>query len=54
MPPGLFPVAVAAAGAASLAGGAVAALNGVPAGIAIALGGVVLLGWSVFGSKLKP
>lgn len=49
MPPGLGRVAVASLGAAALAVGVVAVLNGVPAGIAIAVGGVLLLGWSVFG-----
>ncbi len=53
MPPGLVRVGVAATGAAALAGGIVAALNGVLAGIAIAVGGVVLLAWSVLGSKLR-
>ena len=50
MPPGLFRVGVAATGAAALAGGVVAALNGLAAGIAIAVGGLALLAWSVFGS----
>jgi hypothetical protein len=49
MPPGLGRLAVASVGAAALAAGLVAALNGVPAGIAIAVGGIVLLVWSVFG-----
>jgi hypothetical protein len=49
MPPGLGRLAVASIGAAALAVGPVAALNGVPAGIAIAVGGVALLAWSVFG-----
>ncbi|MDX6438767.1 MAG: hypothetical protein QOF45_1350 [Gaiellaceae bacterium] len=49
MPPGLARVVTAATGAAALAAGLVAALNGVLAGIAIAVGGVVLLAWSVFG-----
>jgi hypothetical protein len=49
MPPGLGRLGVAALGAAALAVGLVAALNGVPAGIAIVVGGIVLLAWSVFG-----
>jgi hypothetical protein len=49
MPPGLGRVAVASLGAAALAAGFVATLNGVLAGIAIAVGGVALLAWSVFG-----
>ena len=49
MPPGLGRLAVASIGAAALAAGLVAALNGVSAGIAIAVGGVGLLLWSVFG-----
>jgi hypothetical protein len=49
MPPGFVRIAVAATGAAALAAGLVVALNGVLAGIAIALGGAVLLAWSVFG-----
>jgi hypothetical protein len=54
MPPGLTPVVAAAIGAVALAVGLVAALNGVLAGIAIAVGGLLLLGWSVFGSRLRP
>lgn len=46
MPPGLVQVAVGATGAAALAAGLVAALNGVLAGIAIAVGGAVVLAWS--------
>ena len=49
MPPGLGRLAIASLGAAALAVGVVAALNGVLAGIAIAAGGVALLLWSVFG-----
>ena len=49
MPPGLVRVAVAAAGALAVAGGLVAALNDGLAGLAIAVGGVALLAWSVFG-----
>ena len=52
MPPGLVRVGVAAtAPPRSLRHRA--ALNGVLAGIAIAVGGVVLLAWSVLGSKLR-
>ncbi|HWG55275.1 MAG TPA: hypothetical protein VNT58_02005 [Gaiellaceae bacterium] len=47
MPPGLTRVAVAAAGAAAVAIGAVAAANGRTAGITIVLGGVVLLAWTL-------
>ena len=50
MPPGLVRVAVAAAGALAVAGGLVAASNGVLAAIAIVVGGLALLAWSVFGS----
>ena len=50
MPPGLARVAIAATGAAALAAGLVAALTGTLAGLAIAVGGVVLLAWSVFRS----
>ena len=49
MPPGVGRLAVASLGAAAFALGLVAALNGVPAGIVIAVGGVALLLWSVFG-----
>jgi hypothetical protein len=54
MPPGLARVLTAAIGAAALAAGLVAALNGVLAGFALAVGGVVLLGWSVYGPRLRP
>lgn len=47
LPPGLRYVAVASAGALALGVGAVAAIAGRPAGILVALGGAVLLGWSV-------
>jgi hypothetical protein len=46
-PPELLPVVVAAAGALGLAVGVLALLNGSLAGIAIAVGGAVLLAWSV-------
>ena len=49
MPPGLGRLAIASLGAAALAAGAVAALNGQVAGILLALGGAALLLWSVFG-----
>ena len=49
MPPGLGRLVVASLGAAALAVGLIVALNGVLAGIAIAVGGVALLAWSVFG-----
>jgi hypothetical protein len=41
---------VATTGAAALAAGLIAALNGAITGIAIALAGVALLAWSVFRS----
>ena len=50
MPPGLVRVAIAALGAAALAAGVIAALNGAFAGIVIAVSGLALLAWSVFGS----
>lgn len=50
MPPGLVRLVVAAMGAAALAGGVVAVLDGLLAGIALAVGGLALLAWSVFGS----
>jgi hypothetical protein len=43
-------MAVAITGAAALAAGLIAALNGALTGIAIALAGVALLAWSVFRS----
>ena len=49
MPPGLGRLVVASLGAAALAVGLVAAVNGVLAGFALAVGGVALLAWSVFG-----
>ncbi len=54
MPRGLLQVAVATAGAGALAAGLVAALNGVLGGAPIALGGVALLLWSVYGRKVRP
>jgi hypothetical protein len=54
MPPGLIQLGVAAVGALALAVGLVGALNGRGAGIAVGLGGVVLLLWSVYGRKLRP
>jgi len=50
MPPGLVRVVIAATGAAALAAGLIAALNGTLAGIGIAVAGLALLAWSVFGS----
>ena len=50
MPPGLGRVAVATIGAAALAAGLIAALNGAITGIAIAGAGAALLGWSIFRS----
>jgi hypothetical protein len=51
MPPGLLYVFVASVGALALGVGAVAAIDGHPAGIALALGGAVLLFWSVQRSR---
>jgi hypothetical protein len=48
MPPGLARVAVAAVGSVAIAAGAVAALNGVLAAIAVAVAGAALVAWSVF------
>jgi hypothetical protein len=48
MPPGLTRVAVAAVGAVAIAAGAVAALNGVLAAIAVSVAGAVLVAWSIF------
>jgi hypothetical protein len=47
MPPGLGRLAVAAVGALALTVGLVALLNGRLVGLVIALGGALLLGWSV-------
>jgi hypothetical protein len=47
MPPGLGRLAVAAVGALALALGLVALLNGRAVGVLIALGGALLLLWSV-------
>ena len=47
VPPGLGYIAVAAAGALALGVGAVATINGELWGIVLALGGAVLLYWSV-------
>ena len=53
MPPGLMRVGVAAAGALALAVGLVVAFNGRLAGGAFAIGGAVLLLWSVYGHRLR-
>ena len=50
-PPGTLYVVVAAAGALALGVGAVAAIDGHPAGILLALGGAALLAWSLRASK---
>jgi len=50
-PTGTLYVVVAAAGALALGVGAVAMLDGHPAGILLALGGVALLVWSLRVSK---
>ena len=47
VPPGLGYIAVAAVGALALGVGAVATINGELWGIVLALGGAVLLYWSV-------
>jgi len=47
LPPELFPVVVAAAGALALGVGAVATINGNLWGIPLSVGGAVLLWWSV-------
>ncbi|HVM69838.1 MAG TPA: hypothetical protein VM204_08400 [Gaiellaceae bacterium] len=47
LPPGTGRLAVAAIGALALAVGSVATLNGRPGGVTIALGGVVLVAWSM-------
>jgi hypothetical protein len=47
VPPGLGYVVVAAAGALALGVGAVAAIDGHPTGLVLALGGALLLWWSV-------
>lgn len=52
MPAGLRPLLVASAGALALAVGAVALMNGALVGIVFALGGALLLAWSV--SSLRP
>jgi threonine/homoserine/homoserine lactone efflux protein len=51
MPPGLMYVVVASVGALALGVGAVAAIDGHLLGIVLALGGAVLLFWSVLRSK---
>jgi hypothetical protein len=47
MPPGLVYLVVAAAGALAVGLGAVALIDGKPLGALLALGGAVLLFWSV-------
>jgi len=54
LPPGMTQLAVAAIGALALAVGLVAAANGRGAGIVLAIGGAVLLAWSVYGRRLRP
>ena len=54
MPPGLIRIGVAAIGSAAVALGLVALLNGRLVGIAIAVGGAVLVLWSVYGHRLRP
>jgi len=51
MPPGLMYVVVASIGALALGVGAVATIDGHLLGIVLALGGAVLLFWSVRRSK---
>jgi hypothetical protein len=52
MPPGLRNLVVAAAGALALSVGVVATVNGALIGVVLALGGVLLLAWSVW--TLRP
>lgn len=47
LPPGLGQVVVAALGAAALAGGVVVAFRQLLVGILFALGGLVLVAWSI-------
>lgn len=51
MPPGLTNVVVAAVGALALGVGAVALIDGRPLGALLALGGAVLLFWSIRRSR---
>ena len=53
MPPGTIRLAVAALGALALAVGLVAALNGRPGGVLVAVLGAALLAWSVYGRRLR-
>ena len=50
LPPGMLPVVVAAAGALALGVGAVATIDSNVWGIPLAVGGALLLYWSVFRS----
>ena len=52
MPPGTTQLLVAGAGAFAVALGAVALVNGLLIGLALALGGALLLAWSVW--SLRP
>ena len=52
MPPGTAQLLVAGAGAFAVALGAVALLSGLLVGLAIVLGGALLLAWSVW--SLRP
>jgi Flp pilus assembly protein TadB len=52
MPPGTSQLLVAGAGAFAVAIGAVALLNGFLVGLALVLGGALLLAWSVW--SLRP
>jgi membrane-bound ClpP family serine protease len=51
LPPGLLPIAVAAAGALALGIGAVATIDSNLWGVLLALGGAVLLAWSIKGTR---
>ena len=51
LPPGMLYVVVAAAGALALGVGAVATIDGNLWGLPLALGGAVLLAWSLRASK---
>jgi hypothetical protein len=54
MPPRLRNLAVAGAGALALAVGAVALVNGALVGIVLALGGALLVAWSVWTLRPRP
>ena len=51
MPPGMLYVVVASAGALALGVGAIATIDGHLGGIPLALGGAVLLAWSLVAAR---